>query len=130
MAGKGGKSEAACPMCGSVLSKSPAGQAHMAMLQMLQLQEGGVKNAKKIQQHIFAHVQQKARKEQSALQAQVPSVGGASMGGAPGVPGGAGPGVAGTPRIGAQPGPVGGQGPPGMIHADQLRDPAAMPRKM
>ncbi len=35
MAGQGGQGkppEAACPMCGSVLAKSPAGQAHMQML--------------------------------------------------------------------------------------------------
>jgi hypothetical protein len=51
--------------------------------------------------------------------------------GAPGVPGGAGPGVAGTPRQGAQPGqPRGGQAPPGAIHRDQMQDPRVMPRKV
>ena len=46
-----------------------------------------------------------------------------------GVPGGSGPGVAGSPRPGAMPGqqrPV--QGPPGQIHADQMSDPNAQPR--
>lgn len=49
--------------------------------------------------------------------------------GQPGVPGGSGPGVAGSPRPGAMPGqqrPV--QGPPGQIHADQMQDPQAQPR--
>jgi hypothetical protein len=37
--------------------------------------------------------------------------------------------VAGSPRVGAQPAQAtGGQGPPGMIHHDQLRDPRVMPR--
>jgi hypothetical protein len=49
--------------------------------------------------------------------------------GQPGAPGGAGRGMAGTPRMGAQSqAPRGGQGPPGMIHQDQLRDPRMMPR--
>jgi hypothetical protein len=58
----------------------------------------------------------------------------APQGGEPGIPGGSmgqqpQPGVAGTPRIGAQPAQAtGGQGPPGMIHQDQLRDPAVAPR--
>ena len=48
--------------------------------------------------------------------------------GLPGTPGGAGPGVAGTPRPGAQPlPPRGGQNPPGMISSDQLQDPSVMP---
>ena len=40
--------------------------------------------------------------------------------GAPGMPGGAAPGVAGSPRMGAQPGTPRPQGPPGMIHQDQM----------
>ena len=92
-------------------------QAHMAGMQQAQ----GA-NAKKFQTHIFKHVQQAARKQQAAMAMQQ---------GQPGVPGGAGPGVAGTPRPGAQPAaqrPA--QGPPGMIHQDQMKDPSAMPRKM
>ena len=55
--------------------------------------------------------------------------------GQPGVPGGAiggqqQPGVAGTPRIGAQPGVPRAQGPPGMVPPDQLRDPRMMPRRV
>jgi hypothetical protein len=48
--------------------------------------------------------------------------------GLPGAPGGAGPGLPGTPRAGAQPGAPRTQGPPGMIHADQMSDPARMPQ--
>ena len=123
-------------------------QAHMLLLQPQQGATGGTPNKKKIQQHIMLHVQQKAQKEQAALQAQQQAVMGAAGGppgapalgappggqpgmgpGAPGVPGGAGPGVAGTPRQGAMPGQAtGGQGPPGMIHHDQLSDPSVMPR--
>lgn len=95
-------------------------QSHMQTLQMQQ-QMGDNKNAKKFQTHIWKHMQQAQQKMQ------------AQMGppqGAPGVPGGAGPGVAGTPRIGAQPGQPRNQGPPGMIHQDQMRDPSVMPRKV
>lgn len=84
----------------------------------------GAQNKKKYQVHIFAHMQQKAKKlmmqQQQAQAAQ----------GMLGVPGGAGPGVAGTPQQGAQPGQPRFQGPPGMIHQDQMQDPAAMPRNM
>jgi hypothetical protein len=45
-----------------------------------------------------------------------------------GAPGGAGPGIAGTPRPGAQPGQPRPQGPPGMINPDQMADPQAAPR--
>jgi hypothetical protein len=56
------------------------------------------------------------------LQAQMPQ-------GQQGAPGGAGPGIAGTPRPGAMPSaPRGGQNPPGAIHADQMMDPRAQPR--
>ena len=101
-------------------------QAHMALLQG----EGG-KHVRKVQAHIFQHMQQKAKKEQAAMaMAQ-------GQQGMPGIPGGAGPGdtqpapgVAGTPRMGAQVDGPRTQGPPGMIPQDQLRDPAVMPRKM
>ncbi len=82
-------------------------------------------NAKKTQTHIWEHMQQIQQKQQAQMQAQQ---------GAPGIPGGAigpeqQPGVAGTPRMGAQPAQAtGGQGPPGMIPHDQLKDPAVQPR--
>lgn len=98
-------------------------QAHMMLLQQLGAQPGGGKNTKKIQTHIFKHVQQGQRKQMAAVQAQVQA-----QQGAPGVPGGAGPGVAGTPREGAQPGQPRVQGPPGLIHQDQLQDPSRVPR--
>jgi len=103
-------------------------QAHMGLLQTL-TQTGDTKNQKKIQSHIFRHVQQAQMKMQAAMAAQTQ--------GAPGVPGGEGPGgpqpapgVAGTPRQGAQPGQPRNQGPAGMIHRDQMQDPSVMPRKM
>ena len=82
-------------------------------------------NAKKTLTHIFAHVQQMQRKQQAQM---------AGAQGAPGIPGGAmggepQPGVAGTPRQGAQPAQAtGGQSPPGAIHHDSLQDPAVVPR--
>ena len=103
-------------------------QAHMALLQQLAM-GGDTKNNTKIQAHIFKHVQQAQMKMQAMMQAQAQ--------GAPGIPGGQGPGgpqpapgVAGTPRQGAQPGQPRNQGPPGMIHKDQLHDPSVMPRKV
>ena len=101
-------------------------QAHAQLLQQIQLTGEG-KNAKKIQTHIWQHVQQAQAKQQAAMQAQAQQR--AQAMGQPGVPGGAGPGVAGTPRPGAQPGMPRPQGPPGMIHQDQMRDPRMMPRK-
>ncbi|CAB3720098.1 hypothetical protein LMG22037_04689 [Paraburkholderia phenoliruptrix] len=65
-----------------------------------------------------AHIQQHQQAMQAKLQAQMPK-----PQGQPGVPGGAGPGVAGTPRMGAQPGLPRPQGPNGMIHADQMASP-------
>lgn len=102
-------------------------QAHIqAHARILQTPEGkSMPNAKKAQAHIWAHMQQMQQKQQAAM---------ASQQGEPGIPGGAvagqaQPGVAGTPRIGAQPAQAtGGQGPPGMIHHDQLKDPSVMPR--
>ncbi|HEM7879092.1 TPA: hypothetical protein U2L31_005518 [Burkholderia contaminans] len=72
-----------------------------------------------------AHVQQHQQAMQAKLQAQqVPK----QPQGQLGVPGGAGPGVAGTPRAGAQPGQPRPQGPAGMIHPDQIASPMAGPR--
>ena len=102
-------------------------EAHIkAHAMILQDAEGkNAPNAKKTQAHIWAHMQQIQLKQQAQMQAQ---------GGAPGIPGGAmggepQPGVAGTPRMGAQPAQAtGGQGPAGMIPHDQLKDPAVAPR--
>ena len=74
--------------------------------------------------HILQH--------QSAL-AQMQAQLAAQLGGMPGQPqpGQPGPenGVPGQPRPGAQTaGPRPGQGPAGMIHQDQMKDPAVMPR--
>ncbi|MGK8202903.1 portal protein [Burkholderia cenocepacia] len=72
-----------------------------------------------------AHIQQHQQAMQAKLQAQqAPN----PPQGQPGVPGGAGPGVAGTPRPGAQPGQPRPQGPAGMIHPDQLSSPMVQPR--
>lgn len=101
-------------------------QAHIqAHATILQDAEGkSAPNAKKTQKHIWAHMQQMAKKQQAQVAPQgEPGIPGGAMGGQPQ------PGVAGTPRQGAQPAQAtGGQGPPGMIHHDQLQDPAVMPR--
>ncbi|MDE2343051.1 MAG: hypothetical protein KGL63_06610 [Betaproteobacteria bacterium] len=72
--------------------------------------------------HMAQH-QMQMQKKQAAM---------APQGGQQGVPGGAAPGVAGTPKPGAVPaGPRQMKGPPGMIHPDQMPPAAgAMPRKM
>jgi hypothetical protein len=94
-------------------------QAHMAALQMA---EG---SKKKFQLHIMEHIQQMQRKQQAQMAQQQ----GAAPGGQQGMPGGDGPGVAGTPRMGAQPMmPKGGQQPPGAVHQDQMQDAGVMPR--
>ncbi|QTD88894.1 hypothetical protein [Burkholderia anthina] len=72
-----------------------------------------------------AHIQQHQQAMQAKLQAQMAPK---QPQGQPGVPGGAGPGVAGTPRAGAQPGQPRPQGPAGMIHPDQIQSPMAGPR--
>ncbi|KUY70818.1 hypothetical protein [Burkholderia sp. RF4-BP95] len=72
-----------------------------------------------------AHIQQHQQAMQAKLQAQQAPK---PLQGQPGVPGGAAPGVAGTPRAGAQPGQPRPQGPAGMIHPDQLASPMAGPR--
>lgn len=78
-----------------------------------------------IREHMFYHSEQ--MKKKMAMQQQ--AIAGMQRG-APGSPGGAGPGAAGTPRPGAQPGmPRGGQSPPGAIHSDRLQDAQAAPRR-
>ena len=72
-----------------------------------------------------AHIQQHQLAMKAKLEAQMAPK---QPQGQPGVPGGAGPGVAGTPRPGAQPGQPRPQGPAGMIHADQIASPMAGPR--
>lgn len=72
-----------------------------------------------------AHIQQHQQAMQAKLQAQQAPK---QPPGQLGVPGGAGPGVAGTPRLGAQPGQPRPQGPAGMIHQDQISSPMAGPR--
>lgn len=99
-------------------------QKHMMLMQTLGGDPTGV-----IRVHLERH---KMSLEQKTAQAmQMGQTGGpTAIPGQPGVPGGAGPGVAGTPRIGAQPGqPRNGQQPPGAIHKDQMHDPRAMPRQ-
>jgi hypothetical protein len=67
--------------------------------------------------HMKLHFEQ-LQKKQSAM---APT-------GQPGIPGGAAPGVAGTPRPGAMPAQPRPQGPPGSIHPDQMADAQAQPR--
>jgi len=71
-----------------------------------------------IRSHIQSHMQALQKKREAAMPKPQ---------GQPGIPGGAGPGVAGTPRMGAQPQmPRPGQQPPGGIHPDQM--PGGIPR--
>jgi hypothetical protein len=65
-----------------------------------------------------AHIQDHQKQMQAKMQQTM-----GPQPGQPGVPGGAGPGVAGTPRPGAQPGQPRPQGPAGMIPQDQLASP-------
>ena len=68
-----------------------------------------------IRTHMQAHMMAMQKKREMAMGAQQPQPG------AQGVPGGAGPGVAGTPRPGAQPQmPRPGQQPAGAIHPDAM----------
>ena len=71
-----------------------------------------------IREHMMLHVEQMQKKmkvQQMATQQM--------QRGQQGAPGGAGPGVAGTPRQGAAPGaPRGGQQPPGSVHQDRMAD--------
>jgi len=72
-----------------------------------------------IRAHIQKHIEQLQKKRQMAAPQQPQ--------GQQGVPGGSGPGVAGTPRMGAQPQmPRPGQQPPGAIHPDVM--PGGQPR--
>ena len=65
--------------------------------------------------HMQKHIENLQRKRQMAMGAQQ------APQGMPGVPGGAGPGVAGAPRMGAQPQmPRPGQNPPGAIPQDAM----------
>lgn len=97
-------------------------QAHQQAMQ----QNGDPHGVYKL--HITEHLGQMRVKTQAAQKQAM-----AAQMGAQGVPGGAGPGVAGSPRPGAVPMPPrGGQQPPGAVHQDRM--PAAgviqMPRKM
>ena len=80
------------------------------------LQQGDPTGA--IREHMMLHVEQMQKKmkvQQMAMEQM--------QRGQQGAPGGAGPGVAGTPRQGAAPGvPRGGQKPPGAVHQDRLPD--------
>lgn len=100
---------------------------HLQMHQQL-MQDGDPSGM--IRLHMMKHVAQMAMKTQQ----QVAQTGQ----GMPGIPGGEGPGgpqpapgVAGTPRIGAQPaGPrPNGQGPAGMVHHDRLQGSGIAPRR-
>lgn len=91
-------------------------QQHIQMHMML-LQQPGAGNATKVRKHVMEHVQSAQRKQAAMMQAQQ------MQGGAPGLvgaPGGAGPGMAGTPRPGAMPGQPRMQGPPGMLRQDTM----------
>lgn len=72
-----------------------------------------------------AHVQMHQNAMKAKLQQQM---GQQQQPGRPGLPGGAGPGVAGTPRPGAQPGMPRPQQPAGAIHPDQMQSPMTVPR--
>lgn len=76
-----------------------------------------------VHSHIAEHIMQMQAKARAAM-GQLPPPGDK---GEPGVPGGAGPGVAGTPRMGAQPGIPRTQQPPGAVGRDEM--PLSMPRK-
>ena len=105
-------------------------QAHGQLMRSIQMSGEG-KNLKKIQTHIWKHMQQGQAKQQAQMQQMQAQ----QQQGMPGMPGGAiggqqQPGVPGTPRIGAQPGVPRPQQPAGMIAPDQMRDPRMMPRRM
>lgn len=107
--------------------------AHLADHQQALQALGGADQYGTLRMHIMKHAQQQAMKAQQAAQQQM---GAGQQPGMPGVPGGQqpggggpAPGVAGTPRPGAQPmAPRGAQNPPGSIHRDQLQDARAAPR--
>ena len=73
-----------------------------------------------VRAHIQKHMEQLQKKRQMSQPQQPPQ-------GMPGVPGGSAPGVAGTPRMGAQPQmPRPGQQPAGAIHPEAM--PGGVPR--
>lgn len=89
-----------------------------------------------IRVHIAKHLAQQAMKTQQQMMQTGQGMPGGQPAGMPGIPGGAGPGgpqpapgVAGTPRIGAQPGIPRMQQPPGAIHADRLKGNGIAPRR-
>lgn len=91
-------------------------QAHMIALQ--QGDDSGF-----IRVHIQEHQQQLQHKQQLQIASKMQGKG------APGSPGGAGPGVAGTPKPGSMPqGPANMKMPNGSIHQDRLQDASKMPR--
>ena len=90
-------------------------QQHIQMHGQL-LQMEGMGNANKIRTHIFEHVQAVQRKQVQQQQAMMA----AQQPGLVGAPGGAGPGIAGTPRPGAMPGQPRFQQHSGHPHIDQI----------
>lgn len=103
-------------------------QAHQQAMQTSGDPDGRIKV------HMMAHLNAQQAKQQQAMQQAgggPQGQGGPPGGGGPqGGPGGPqGPGAQSRgPRIGATPGPPRSQGPPGMIHSDQMVDPARQPR--
>ena len=113
-----------------VVNPADNDQEHLAAhMGALEAHEGGVDPHGTFREHISAHqlqLQQKAMAQQESQQPPGQGV--------PGTPGGAGPGVAGTPAppAGVQPeAPRMFKGPPGMIHPDSMgaADPSVMPRQ-
>ena len=88
----------------------------------MQLMQGEGDPSGNIRLHMMAHrVNMEQKMKQMQMQQQ--------QIGAQGVPGGAGPGVPGQPRQGAQTGgPRGGQQPPGAIHNDRMQGADVVPR--
>ena len=82
---------------------------HMKVHEQAQQETGDPKGT--IRQHIAFHRMSQVGKAMAQQQ---------QMMGSPGTPGGAGRGIAGQPRIGAQPGQPRPQGPPGMIAQDRM----------
>lgn len=90
-------------------------QAHMQAIQETGDTHGTIRA------HIQQHQMQVMQMMQAAMQQGQP--------GMPGTPGGAGKGIPGQPRGGAQPGGMrNGQMPPGAIHQDRMSDAQRMPR--
>lgn len=105
-------------------------QSHVQLMQGL-MQQGQGDPSGALRNHITAHQMQAQQKMMAQQQAGQPMPGlpPPGQGGEPGEPGGAGPGMSGTPRMGAMPGQAtGGQGPPGMIPHDAIQSPGRVPR--